>query len=524
MLRPLRVSRPRQSRRRSLQLLLPLPRACFVNHANDGVNMVRVLENRVLKYKGRDPVKPLTEAISRLDTAIARKYKIQPKRVQPLSYQGFLNCYHGRRRTRYEQAVEQLSRRPLQPKDSRVETFIKNEKFDWLSKRAETDPRAIQPRKPKFLAEVGRWFKPLEHIMYQDLAKRLYDSDEPVIAKGLNAEQTGELLWRKWSRFKRPVCVSLDASRFDLHVSQDMLKWTHRMYNRYCRSKTLNKLLSWTLTNRGTASCADSAYQYEVEGRRMSGDMDTALGNCVIMTCITWFILNELNIKHELLDNGDDCLFICELADAPSDETISKMYLDFGFEVRLESRSEVFERIEFCQTQPVWRGDSWVMIRNIKSLSKDVTDVNCVTDNAFTHWLKAVGLCGRVLNSGIPIFQSFHNMLTRIGTDSRIKNAVYYECGLVNLIKGMTREKREIADETRLSFYRAFGIPPHRQIAIESWYDSLQGPMGKIKIHEWQLQLKEEYAFGSAWFERDDELLPALCGPPAICGGSRDSS
>nr|QPP11610.1 RNA-dependent-RNA-polymerase [Ethiopia maize-associated virus] len=487
---------------------MPAPKSCFVNHANSDHNLKTVMMNRVLKYKGQEPVKPRVEAYKQLYERIRPRYRSLPDTVYPLSYDGFLKCYSGRRRTRYEQAVQELRNAPLTPEDAVVSTFIKNEKFDWLQKKQLADPRAIQPRKPKYLAEVGRWFKPLEHIMYKDLAKRLYGQDAlPCIAKGLNARETAEVLRTKWEKFAFPVCVSLDASRFDLHVSPDALRFTHRLYHKYCQSRQLRKYLEWTLRNAGVASCPESAYQYEVDGRRMSGDMDTALGNCVLMLCLTWNFLDQHNIKHEIMDNGDDCLFICEAADVPTDKQIMDYYLDFGFVVRLEGKVSVFERIEFCQTSPVLTANGWRMVRNLKSIAKDLCNVNMATGSLseYTSWLKAVGICGRILNDGVPIFSAFHNMLVRHGTNSRIERAVFWECGLTNLIKGMSFEQLEITGAARESFYLAYGIPPARQLAIEAYYDSLQGPVGKIQLHEWPLQLKEEYACGAEWFEGDDE-------------------
>ncbi|WAU86995.1 putative replicase [Johnsongrass umbra-like virus 1] len=461
------------------------------------------MENRVLRYKGQTPIAPTREAYDHLLRAVNTRYSSRPDKVYPLSLEGFLNCYTGRRRTRYEQAVSDLRLAPLTREDARVSTFIKNEKFNYLAKRDGTDPRAIQPRKPKYLAAVGTWFKPLEHIMYQDLAQRLYgDEALPCIAKGLNAQQTGFVLRQKWDRFTDPVCVSLDASRFDLHVSVDALKFTHKLYHKYCQSRELQKYLRWTLSNSGVASCSETAYKYEVQGRRMSGDMDTALGNCILMVCLTWHMLTTMNVRHELLDNGDDCLFICNAADVPTDEQITDFYRQFGFVVKLEGRTSMFERIEFCQTQPVLTATGWRMIRQLPSIAKDLTNVNMAqkSQSEYTAWLKAVGLCGRTLNDGVPIFHAFHNMLVRLGTDSRIHRSVFYECGLVNLVKGMRYEQQPVTHESRLSFHRAFGVDPAMQLAVEEYYGSVQGPLGKSILHEWPIQLKEEYDSGAEWF------------------------
>jgi hypothetical protein len=52
------------------------------------------------------------------------------------------------------------------------------------------------------------------------------------------------------------------------------------------------------------------------------------------------------------------------------------------------------------------------------------------------------------------------------------------EFGNFERMKGLTFKRKEISDETRLSYYRAFGIAPDTQILIESYYDSLSLDLG----------------------------------------------
>jgi hypothetical protein len=54
------------------------------------------------------------------------------------------------------------------------------------------------------------------------------------------------------------------------------------------RSKELAELLKWQLQNKGFARTIDGLIKYSVEGCRMSGDMNTALGNCTIMCALVY--------------------------------------------------------------------------------------------------------------------------------------------------------------------------------------------------------------------------------------------
>lgn len=494
-LRPQRVARPRESRRMSQVCTIPVPNNVYMNHANSRENLIRTMRNRVLTYKGTQPITPSPEGKAVLDSLVHLYHDEKPEKVYPLSEEAFLSHYTGRKLARYSEAFQWLRERPLTEKDAKVSTFIKNEKFDFLAKGHDADPRAIQPRKPVYLASVGLWFKPLEGIIYKDMARK-FGSTGPIVAKGLNAEQTATCLHNKWTKFSDPVCVSLDASRFDLHVSQEVLEFTHKIYDGYCRDQRLRTYLKWTLVNRGTASCSDTAYKYEVKGRRMSGDMDTALGNCLIMTVLTWYMLkHQFKIdKFEILNNGDDCLFIIERPDEPSPKQLQDFYRQFGFVVRLEGTVSVFERIEFCQTQPVWRGDTWVMMRQPRSFAKDICNVN-PGGAPYLEWLRAVAVCGGVLTDGMPIGPAFYDLLFRSGSVGRIQRSVFWECGMTHMMKGMKRVERPVLTETRLSYERAFGISVSRQLALEELYRSMDR-IDNNTIHQWPTKLREAYASG----------------------------
>lgn len=71
-------------------------------------------------------------------------------------------------------------------------------------------------------------------------------------------------------------------------MSVQALKWEHSIYNAMFRSDELAELLGWQLTNKGFARTTDGLIKYEVKGCRMSGDMNTALGNCMIMCALVY--------------------------------------------------------------------------------------------------------------------------------------------------------------------------------------------------------------------------------------------
>lgn len=425
-------------------------------------NLKRGFCTRVWRYKGADPIPCIVDRWPKFERAL-RGFP-----CQPLTYQQVVDSALPRRRKLLQSAAESLALHPIETKDAAVATFIKAEKFNFTAK-PDADPRLIQPRSNRFLVAHGRFIKAIEKKVYLAMSRL---QNHPMVAKGFNAEASGQILREKWEMYRRPVCVGLDASRFDQHVSRSMLKATHRIYRRFIRDPEFRRLCELQLQNTGFARCPEGGFKYKVDGRRMSGDMDTSLGNCIIMCAITyeWFAG-----KGQIFNNGDDCIIICEEEDLPDYGLLTAHYAKYGFRVEIEAPVSVFERIQFCQTQPVWAG-RWIMTRDPAMMSKDLTYIG--TRTSLPYWLDAIGQCGRALADGVPVMAAFYSMLCT-GEAKDIHNSMSYSCGFTRLAEGMTFHNRPITAEARLSFYRAFGMEPQMQVAVEL----AMGPAGKSQLH-----------------------------------------
>jgi hypothetical protein len=107
------------------------------------------------------------------------------------------------------------------------------------------------------------------------------------------------------------VVVGLDASKFDQHVGTHLLKWEHGIYEHlYPGDGALADILREQLRTRGIILCDDGIIKFRVPGSRCSGDMNTALGNCLIMTAMVITYCRQRSIACSIIDNGDDCLII----------------------------------------------------------------------------------------------------------------------------------------------------------------------------------------------------------------------
>lgn len=473
-------SRPRDPQRWAFTVDAPRPNTGFSVHNNSLNNLLRGLNERVFytDNKRTSPQQPEVGGFNKLSYFLDDFRTCQ---LRPWSLETFAESYTGGQYKRYRRAVDSLALLPLTKRDCSVSTFVKCEKINFGVKH-DPAPRVIQPRNPRFNAAIGRFIKPLEKIIYKRLA-RLYEY--PSVAKGFNVYQTGDILACKWNMFETPCAVSLDASRFDQHVSVDALKWSHGVYRLFCDDKDFSDMLNMMLINKGTASCKDGFVRYCVEGRRMSGDMDTALGNCLLMVAMTYSLCKSLNIKHEVLDNGDDIVVIMDKADESKfRENVEWWFGSLGFKMKMEDTVHVLEEIEFCQMHPVFDGVEWRMVRNLVALAKDLT---CTTgQQQVESWLKALGDGGISLTAGLPVYQEFYSWLQKFGKprSKAHKWTLFQSSGFFRLSSMVQRSPKPVTPEARESFRRAFGLPFTAQETLESVYQQLgTGPLGINHTH-----------------------------------------
>jgi hypothetical protein len=396
--------------------------------------------------------------------------------------------YQGRKRVIYQEAADSLCHERVNRSDAEVKVFVKVEKTNFTSK-ADPAPRAIQPRTPRFNVEVGKYVKPLEKRLCHAIAE-IYGG--PTVMKGFTAVGVGMRIREMWDQFKRPVAIGLDASRFDQHVSVDALKWEHLVYlSAFTRTHRpeLGRLLSWQLKNIARGYCYNGKVKYTVDGKRMSGDMNTGLGNCLLMCAMVWAYASSLGIRCRLANNGDDCTVIIESADLPRFMAgLERWFEEMGFTMKVEKPVTIFEQIEFCQAHPVFDGEQWVMVRSPVAFAKDaVSTIPLTTAGVAKQWMDAVGDCGLAMAGGFPICHSFYTMYKRsaaalsfkrrqrYGTKGRRvrENQELTETGMAMLARGMKRANRTITQAARFSYYLAFGITPDQQTAIEEELDKI---------------------------------------------------
>jgi len=459
--------RPRIPDRKSYVVDLPRPANTYGIHNNSVNNLRRGLTERV-HFTDHLGTKPPSVRKKFHEACAPFLQDLKSYHIPAYSLEQVRDHYKGSKRTRYQQAYDSLSSKPFNPyKDSFLSTFLKAEKIDFSVKK-DPAPRVIQPRHPRFNLHFGKYILPLEWKLYKAVGK-LYRY--PSIAKGFNAEELGDIVSKKWKLFQNPCAVSLDASRFDQHISKEALRFTHSVYKRFNADPEFSELLAQLYTNRGIATAKDGSFFYRTQQGRMSGDMDTALGNCLLMSAMVYSYAKSKGIPHEAIDNGDDITVIMDKEDLGKfTDGFYEWFNELGFTMKIESQSTCLEKLEFCQMTPVRISGKWRFTRLIKSISKDLTFI-CDPEE-IPGRLDMIGTAGLICCDGVPVYNSFYRAIKRIGVPTTRKlngdNSWTAFWG-----RGMKSHSKTICESSRVSFYLATGINPTRQVELEEIYDNV---------------------------------------------------
>jgi len=448
---------------------------------NDLPNLSQAVERRVFTVErstdnGKVYVecpKPIGNPFVRINVDDVLKH-FDMSHAARMDYASFLKQCPAHARSGYAKAIQQNIMEGVRKSHSWIFPFVKYEKVD-ISKAC----RLISPRHKRYNVELGRYTRAIEEEMYRALSRAWGDDEDNLctVAKGMTVVQIAAAIRSKWEMFVDPVAVGLDASRFDQHVSRQALQYEHQYYNKLFNCGFLRRLLSWQLKNHFVVKLDGFKYEFDVDGTRMSGDMNTALGNCILMCTLVLKYVSELGIKAKLINNGDDCVVFMERSDVDRFiATLDAWFLEFGFEMKVEPMVDVFEEIEFCQMHPVHTTE-WVMVRSpAAALTKDVMSLGSRSTYQYLQWLRAVGQCGYSLYGDMPVYSSFYRSLVKLGLDSNIRNnnllsnSGFFRLSRLPRIRNM--EATTITDNARLSFQRAFGVTVREQRELETCFEN----------------------------------------------------
>lgn len=376
----------------------------------------------------------------------------------------------------YQQALESLEVDAFGQKwDREISLFVKADKLTFKESTPDK-PRAIQSRPPRFNLVVGTIVKPLEHAAYRWKGFRRGVKRTQVFAKGLCPVRRGRLLQAKVANFDEPVVISLDASSFDASVTIDMLRLLHRTYKEsIVVSEEVAAALEWQLRNKGKTS---HGAKYRIKGNRMSGDPDTAFGNCLT----TWFIvvaaMKRTGVKKwDTLIDGDDCVLIVERRDFPGEEAIIDAWRNCGFNLTMDITGlkgpVVPEEIEFCRGRCiVGESGRWNLVRDVRRAVATFGVTHKYNDNfeVYLDVLKGSAMGELTVSGDVPCisflawetYKRLEDRKARFDTDFDYKYQVRYA------LPKLAAKEPKVDWATRVSVERAWGISIAQQLEFES--------------------------------------------------------
>jgi len=375
--------------------------------------------------------------------------------------QKVVHNYRGRWFRRYEEARLELLERGLNRRDFWNKCFNKADKEKVIKNAS----RLIQYMMATGALEMGRFTHPFEALVYQCRDR----FGTRIFGKGCNLHTLAEDFVRKRDCFLDPVYLLLDASKFDTHVDIGLLDAIRKFYRRCCRRPRDGHYVHW-LWGHALTSCGFSAlgFKYKTHGTRFSGHMDTGLGNSLIMYAMLVSYMKASGVsKFSLSVNGDDSVTIIERADL-SRILGMDFFKRFGFSMKFEMTDD-FSQMEYCQTRPVETDYGWMMCRGPeRMLSRAGWTVTRFRHGRVRSYLKSLGLGEMAINYGCPVGYAMGRKLYVAGGDAKLmpvdrKRYISY-----------TKQKfwqvfdvPTISMATRVSYQRAWGMDPSKQVEIE---------------------------------------------------------
>lgn len=400
--------------------------------------------------------KPLQEVIPLL-TEISDQLvrQVQDEILTPWTREMYIDERRGRvtesRIQLLEKASDTLELEPIMNRDAIVDVFIKSE---FLLKPGV--PRIIMPTSDRYLVELGRYIGPVEKLL--NTLEMFYEHT----TKGLTYLGMGRVFKNLVDKCAEPVAYSIDFSKFDAHVSKELMEIEHSVYKRLLPDPYFNRLLAMQYTMKGKTTFG----KFIRTAGRASGCPNTTLGNTLINIFVHEAIKRSRQVTSaNYICIGDDALVITEVNDR---EWPEDAYKDYGLKVKLIKTT--IAMAEYCSGNFMPIGDNnFTFVRTFNRMLRKLpkTILNLSKDEAAKMWHDKLH-ADLSLMPKVPLL----SMLLYV-------NHANTKCSKLELTN-LSWIRRVIVDVTTLPeqividpvsrewFYEVYGLSPYEQIAAES--------------------------------------------------------
>lgn len=378
---------------------------------------------------------------------------------------------------------------------SRIKEMQKLE-FYKTSALAGKENRGIQYRDVVYNAALSRH---LWHIEHKLRSCKGSNSAAGFLAKGQNLSQRAITLLRQARRFRNPVWILLDHSRFDAHVNKQLLRDEHSVYNRVRRwNPELVMLLKQQLHNRGETH---GGIIYETSGKRMSGDVNTALGNSILNYAMLGSLLDASRVDGEIFLDGDDSVVTIESDQLDKLVDVKAHMLKLGMVTEFEVVTDI-SKVEFCQSRIVWsRNGPWMCPNPSKRISTMPLSCNVLGPQQALELFAGKVACELGITDDVPLMRPYVELVKQLSVTPFVPNEKStYRLKDKGMHTGVLPVPTWVSpsDDVRLSFWKAWDITPEMQLAFEkeARFDVFKLPDKPIKHRQGAEKCTEDWMDG----------------------------
>lgn len=366
-----------------------------------------------------------------------------------------------------------------------VKSFVKDEDYP-----AYKHARCINSRSDEFKCFTG----PIFHTIEKELFKRPEFIKYVPVPK--RPDYLMERLYRVGAKYAETDYTSCEAHFDQLRLKIEFLFYEHMTQFLPTRSNFLRHLHEAIA---GKNKCIFKWFVLWVKACRMSGEMNTSLGNGFV----NWVLSEFLNFEargsgYRGVFEGDDGAVVA--TPLPS----SAEYKELGFTVKMEPKTDI-SHMSFCGM--VFDPEDKINITNPidELLSFGWTPTRYVLSNTKTKLalLRAKSISMLFQYSGCPVLHALAvyglRVTKRICVDRIVKYMNAYEKNMIlEALKTYKETKfrdlisRKIGTNTRLLMEQVHGITIEHQIKIEAYLNSLN-EVQPLDIPEVHVYLKPDH-------------------------------
>jgi hypothetical protein len=215
-------------------------------------------------------------------------------------------------------------------RQTKVSCFVKEESYIAFKY-----PRCIFSRADDFKVNVGPIFSAIEHLLFQ----------MKYFIKYVPVRERGKFVFDRLGQYEGWKTIATDYSAFESQFTRPMMKACEFQLYQYMTKHLVEGPDFMKLINNailGQNNCSFKRFDVKIPAGRMSGEMNTSLGNGFTNLMVFLFLNSRLGNMCDCLVEGDDMI-----ACYRGKEITAQMYSDLGFNVKLQN-CEKLNTASFC--------------------------------------------------------------------------------------------------------------------------------------------------------------------------------